>query len=99
MMTAVLNSIYFWLAMIGLLGFLAVLPTLIALVRGVDDIAIVILFNVICCTTVFGWPIALILAIRWPRRDPHRPWSPEHRPPVLLADQPWSRPNWRGPYA
>ncbi|MEU5994217.1 superinfection immunity protein [Spirillospora sp. NPDC047418] len=97
-MTAVLHSIYFWLAMIGLLGFLAVLPTLIALARGVDDIAIVILFNVICCTTVFGWPIALILAIRWPRRDPHRSSSLEYRPPVLPMDQPWGRPSRRGPY-
>ncbi|GAA1801718.1 hypothetical protein [Actinomadura chokoriensis] len=99
MMTAVLNSLYFWLAMIGLLAFLAVLPTLIALARGVDDIAIVILFNVICCTTAFGWPIALILAIRWPRRDPHRPWRLERHPPILPADQYWSRPSRRGPYA
>ncbi|WUH97691.1 superinfection immunity protein [Spirillospora sp. NBC_00431] len=71
-MTTLQNSIYFWLALIGLLAFLAVLPTLVALARGVDDIAIIMLFNAICCTTVFGWPIALILAIRWPRHDPSR---------------------------
>ncbi|WP_396026150.1 superinfection immunity protein [Actinomadura sp. 9N215] len=80
-MSALQNSIYFWLALIGLLAFLAVLPTLIALARGVDDIAIIMLFNAICCTTVFGWPIALFLAIRWPRRNPApRPTSLQRRP-------------------
>lgn len=83
-MTTLLNSPFFWLALIGLLAILAVLPTLIALARGADDIGYLILVNVLCCATVFGWPIALIAAIAWPRRDPPNLWSPvppphEHR--------------------
>jgi len=89
-MAAIQNSIFFWLALMGLLAFLAVLPTLIALARGVDDIGIIMLFNAICCTTVFGWPIALILAIKWP--SPHRTLRRPHVPRV-------TRHHTRGPYA
>ncbi|SNT60803.1 Superinfection immunity protein [Actinomadura meyerae] len=78
-MTALLNSPFFWLALIGLLAVLAVLPTLIALARGADDIGYIILVNVICTATVFGWPIALIAAIAWPRRHPPHPWGSADR--------------------
>ncbi|GAA4238098.1 hypothetical protein GCM10022254_52620 [Actinomadura meridiana] len=81
-MTAVQNSIYFWFALIGLLAFLAALPTLIALARGVDDITIIMLFNAICCATVIAWPVALILAMRWPRREPVPRPTPYRRCPA-----------------
>lgn len=93
-MTALLNSPFFWLATIGLLAILAVLPTLIALARGADDIGYLILVNVICCATVFGWPIALIAAITWPRRHPPGPWSPAPPP-----HRHWSRSYPGNPYA
>ncbi|GAA1837178.1 superinfection immunity protein [Actinomadura chokoriensis] len=93
-MTAILNSPLFWLALIGLLAILAVLPTLIALARGADNIGYLILVNVICCATVFGWPIALIAAIAWPRRHPPDPWSPAPPP-----QQRRSRSHLGNPYA
>ncbi|MFE9107011.1 superinfection immunity protein [Actinomadura geliboluensis] len=72
-MTAIPDNPFFWLALIGILAILAVLPTLIALARGADDIGYIILVNVICAATVFGWPIALIATIAWPRRHPRGP--------------------------
>ncbi|MEU8344786.1 superinfection immunity protein [Spirillospora sp. NPDC048832] len=93
-MTAIMNSPFFWLALIGLLAILAVLPTLIALARGADDIGYLILVNVICCATVFGWPIALIAAIAWPRRHPPSPWNPAPPP-----HRHWNRFHQGNPYA
>ncbi|TMR29885.1 hypothetical protein [Actinomadura geliboluensis] len=70
-MAVLMDSIFFWLGLIALPAFLAVLPTLIALVRGADDIGYIILINAICCAIGFAWPIALIAAITWPRREVH----------------------------
>ncbi|NKZ03278.1 superinfection immunity protein [Actinomadura latina] len=93
-MHGIQNSPFFLLALLGLLAILAVLPTLIALARGADDIGYLILVNVICCATVFGWPIALIAAIAWPRRHPPSTWSPALPPPPH-----WNRSDRGGPYA
>ncbi|TDE29988.1 superinfection immunity protein [Actinomadura sp. 6K520] len=85
MMTAIQGNELFLLALIGFLVLLAVLPTLIAIVRGVEEIGYIVLVNVICCMTVFGWPIALIAAIRWPRRYPkpsRTAWQPPPAPPL-----------------
>ncbi|MFD0900120.1 superinfection immunity protein [Actinomadura sediminis] len=60
----------FGLGLITVLVVLAVLPTFIALARGADDLAYIVLLNVLFCATVIGWPIALYFAIRWPRRSP-----------------------------
>lgn len=84
-MIAIQSSAFFWLGLIGLLAFLAVLPTLIALVRGVDDIGYIILINLICCATVLAWPIAVFAAMRWPISHPRSSGSsrrPGHRPPL-----------------
>ncbi|URM97400.1 DUF4175 domain-containing protein [Actinomadura madurae] len=89
-MTAIQNSPLFWLALIGLLVFLAVLPTLIAVIRGADDIGYLVLVNVICAT-VLGWPIALIAAIRWPRRHPPLRRTPHQGPPALPLQRCQSR--------
>jgi Superinfection immunity protein len=97
-MNAIENSPFFWLALIGILGFVSALPTLIAIARGADDISYIILLNVICCATVFGWPIALITAIRWPRRYP-RPSSATHRYPPPSAGRHRQLAHRRGPYA
>jgi hypothetical protein len=56
---------------------LAVLPTFIALIRGADEILLIMLVNALCCATVIGWPIALVMAIKWPRKHP-RPTRPPH---------------------
>lgn len=85
-MTAIQSSAFFWLGLIGLLALLAVLPTLIALIRGADDIGYIILINVICCATVFGWPIAVIAAMRWPSRHPRRPGASQQPGPLPPAD-------------
>jgi hypothetical protein len=97
-MTAFQSSAFFWLVLIGLLLFLAVLPTLIAIVRGADDIGYLVLVNVICCATVLGWPIALIAAIRWPRRQPPLPRNSYQGPPPLRLHRCQSR-TQRGPRA
>jgi hypothetical protein len=62
------SNSFFWLLLIGGLVVLAVLPTLIALVRGADELMLIVLVNVLGCAIVFGWPIALVMAIKWPRR-------------------------------
>ncbi len=81
-MTDIQNSVCFWLLLIGILAFLAVLPTLIAIARGTEDLGFILMANVICCITVFGWPIALIAALKWPRRYPRLPRTPCQRPPA-----------------
>ncbi len=45
------------------------LPTLIGLVRGVDQLALVFLVNLIGAPALIGWPAALFLAFG-PRRQP-----------------------------
>ncbi|NEA29487.1 superinfection immunity protein [Actinomadura bangladeshensis] len=99
-MNAILHSVFFWLAAMGLLAILAVLPTLIALARGADDIGYLILVNVICCATVFGWPIALVAAIAWPRRNPRPRRTPYQRPLAPLPHHHYrSRSQQRDPHA
>lgn len=98
-MIAIQSSAFFWLGLIGLLAFLTVLPTLIALIRGADDIGYIILINMICCATVFGWPIAVFAAMRWPTSDPRSPGSskePGSRPPLVGSG---SNLRGRGPNA
>lgn len=96
-MTAIQSSTFIWLAPIGLLVFLAVLPTLIAVIRDVDDLGYIVLVNVICCVTVIAWPIALFAAVRWPRRHPPLPrWRPPPAPPL---DRFRTRLQERGPDA
>ncbi|MER6808129.1 superinfection immunity protein [Spirillospora sp. NPDC000708] len=69
---------------------LAVLPTFIALVRGADEILLIMLVNALCCATVIGWPIALVMAIKWPRKHRHPTPSPHVRssPPRTQPQHP-----------
>ncbi|MFC5187959.1 hypothetical protein [Actinomadura harenae] len=48
---------------------LPLLPTWIAVIRGAEAISFVLLINIFCCATVLGWPIALVLAFKMPRRS------------------------------
>ncbi|MFI0350971.1 superinfection immunity protein [Actinomadura sp. 9N407] len=68
-MYALTSNSLFWLLLIGGLIVLAVLPTLIALARGADEIMLIVLVNVLGCAIVLGWPVALLMAIKWPRRS------------------------------
>jgi hypothetical protein len=93
-MGALTDNGVFWAALIVLLAVLYLLPTLIGLIRGVDQLTLVFLVNLIGGTALIGWPAAMILAFG-PRRlppggvvtgypftveDPARFWVP--RPPA-----------------
>ena len=71
---AVADSWFFWLAIIGGLAGIYILPTVIAIARQVDGIGWVICLN----TIPVGWPAALILACLMPRKEnsraPYRQW-------------------------
>lgn len=72
------------LALLAVLVSLVTLPTLIAIHRGVDELMLFVLVNVLCFTIVLGWPIALYMAFTWPRkhpRPPRRPRTDQHTPP------------------
>jgi hypothetical protein len=68
-MQALANSYAFWISLFLLLPVLYLLPTLIGLIRGVDNRALVFLVNLIGAPTGVGWLAALILAFG-PRRAP-----------------------------
>jgi hypothetical protein len=82
MMSALANSAAFWVLAIVLLVAVYLLPTVIGVIRGVEQLALVFLVNLIGAPTGIGWIAALILACG-PRRLP-----PEAPPPV------WRPPAW-----
>ena len=61
------------------------LPTLIGIIRGVEQLALVFLVNLIGAPTGIGWVAALILAFG-PRRLPAG--LPLYPPPGAIRDQP-----------
>jgi hypothetical protein len=65
MSAAVANSPLFWVALIGGLAIGYVLPVIIAVIRHVEDIALVVILNAI----PIAWPAGLRLACTLPRRD------------------------------
>jgi hypothetical protein len=75
-MKALADSGVFWVAAVMVLVVLFMLPTLIGFVRGVDQLALVFLVNLIGAPALIGWPAALILAFGPRRRPspPRRPW-------------------------
>lgn len=66
-MQALADSGAFWALLILILGVLYLLPTIIAVIRGVDQLALVVLVNFIGGLSGIGWLAALILAFG-PRR-------------------------------
>ena len=78
----------FWIALIVLAAGLYLLPTLIGLVRGVNDLALVFLVNLIGGPALIGWPAAMILAFG-PRRRPHPRPPGSHRFVVPDPEQFW----------
>jgi hypothetical protein len=64
-MTALANSPVFWIGLLVGLGALYVLPTMIAVIRHVENIALVVFLN---CFPI-ARPAALVVACMMPRRD------------------------------
>ncbi len=62
---AVADSLVFWLAIIGVLAGVYILPTVISIARQVEGLGLVICLNVF----PVGWPAALILACMMPRKQ------------------------------
>lgn len=63
-MTALANSPVFWVGLLAGLAALYVLPSMIAVIRHVEDIALVVILN---CFPI-AWPAALVVACMMPSR-------------------------------
>jgi Superinfection immunity protein len=88
-MQVLADSAGFWVLMILALCVLYLLPTLIAVIRRADLLAVVFVVNLIGGTTGVGWLAALILAFG-PRRlppVPPVPWPPPCSPPAHWPPQ------------
>jgi hypothetical protein len=66
-MNALANSYCFWIALVLVLLTLYILPSLIAIIRGVEGLGWIIVINLL--PTGVGWLAALIGAIMLPRRQ------------------------------
>lgn len=94
-MGALTDNGVFWIFLIMVLIVIWLLPTLIAVIRGTENLALVFLINLIGMPALIGWPAALILAFG-PRRLPAEPiWQPPSQamPLKQLAPEqkgPWS---------
>jgi len=64
-MTALANSPLFWTGLLASLAALYVLPTTIAVIRQVENIALVVFLN---CFPI-AWPAALVPACMMPRKE------------------------------
>jgi hypothetical protein len=62
---AVADSWFFWLAIIGFVIGVYILPTVIAIVRQVEGLGWVVYLN----TIPVGWPAALLWACLMPRKE------------------------------
>jgi hypothetical protein len=78
---------------IPVLVVLFLLPTLIGLVRGVDQLALVFLVNLIGAPALIGWPAALFLAFGPRRQPPRTPRAVPRRQPGYWPEQPGR--HWR----
>jgi Superinfection immunity protein len=76
-MQALADSGAFWALLILMLGVIYLLPAIIAVIRGVDQLALVVLVNFIGGLSGIGWLAALILAFG-PRRVPPAPPAVPH---------------------
>ncbi|MGH3275632.1 MAG: superinfection immunity protein [Streptosporangiaceae bacterium] len=74
-MQALANSAAFWAGLMLALCIIYLLPTLIGAIRRVDQLALVLVVNLIGGLTFVGWLAAMVLAFG-PRRQP-----PEALPP------------------
>jgi Superinfection immunity protein len=92
-MQALADNPAFWVLLFAVLAVVYLLPTLIALIRGTDAVALVFLVNLIGGLSGVGWLGAMILAFGprrlspasllslWPEalQRPGEPWVPDRR--------------------
>lgn len=76
MLATIANDGILWILLFAAIVTGYFLPTFIGLIRGVDQIALVFLINLIATPLLIGWPAAMILACG-PRRAPRPPWAHE----------------------
>lgn len=69
-MQVLAHSFLFWVALIMALLALYILPTLIAAIRGTENLGWIIVINLL--PTGIGWLAALIAALALPRREPRQ---------------------------
>jgi len=67
---ALADSYAFWILLFMVFVVVYLLPTLIAVIRGTDALALVILVNLIGAPTGIGWLAAMILAFGSRRLPP-----------------------------
>ena len=79
-MNALANSPIFWVALIGGLLVLYILPSLIGAIRKVEGLGWLVVTNLL--PTGVGWLAALVMAFMLPRRDPPLAYPQAY-------DQPW----------
>lgn len=93
-MNALAHSYLFWIALILALLGLYILPSVIAIIRGVEGLGWIIVINLL--PTGVGWFAALIGALMLPRRQPPPtpspyPYDPQIYPPVDWRPRPGAR--------
>jgi Superinfection immunity protein len=80
-MNALAHSYLFWIALILVLLGLYILPSVIAITRGVEGLGWIIVINLL--PTGVGWFAALIGALMLPRRQPRPyPYDGQTYPPL-----------------
>ena len=89
-MQALAANPVFWLLLVVVLVVVYLLPTLIAVIRGTDRLALVFLVNLIGAPSGVGWFAAMILAFG-PRRLPP---APSHSWPVHPEPMQWPAGTW-----
>lgn len=91
-MQALANSLAFWIFVFVALVVVYLLPTLIGMIRGVEQLALVFLVNLIGAPSGIGWLAALILAFGPRRLPPVAPWpvppGPPYGPPGVWVPGP-----------
>jgi Superinfection immunity protein len=95
LMGAMANSGVLWILLFAVIVLLYFLPTLIGAIRGVDNLALVFLVNLIGGVAFVGWPAALILAFGPRRLPPESAW-PRQFGPLYGAPGTWSPGPWDG---
>ena len=71
-MQALADNPAFWVLLVAVLVVVYLLPTIIAVIRGTDRLALVFLVNLIGAPSGIGWFAAIFLAFG-PRRLPREP--------------------------
>jgi hypothetical protein len=87
-MNTLAQSPVFWLALIGALAAGYALPVIIGLIRNVQCLGLVVIFNLF----PVAWPAALVAACMMPRKEPTTIYPPAYcEPPGCPAT---TRQHW-----